>query len=160
MKVVHQKAVYELAINLELGEEMARKLAIEACRREWWATKKFKKFLTDNVSESVWTEPDELFYGMDHELMPKREDFEGTLGKIYSARSKATHEGQPFPVSASYTGGPTISTRAAAALFGSDSPFPPVVWFERVVNSALCGFWDRTMPPRSQPPPAPPRTFD
>src|SRR5262249_44674751 len=149
---------YELAMSLELGMETAKKLAIEACRKEWWATKKFKHFLMDNVSESLWTEPDELFRRMNQEVLPKREEFERTLGKIYNARSKATHEGQPFPVSASSTGGPSISTRAAAVLFGTDSPFPPVVWFERVVNSALCGFWERTMPPSSAPPPAPPRT--
>ena len=158
LKVGHKKLVFKLAISLELGKETAKKLAVEACRGEWWVAKKFKKFLKDYVSESVWEEPDELFYRMDQELMPKCEDFERTLGKIYSARSKATHEGQPFPDSASYTGGPTISTGAAAALFGADSPFPPVVWFERVVNSALCGFWERTMPPTSSPPPAPPRT--
>jgi hypothetical protein len=39
-KVEHQKAVYDLAISRELGDAMARKLAIEACGREWWATKK------------------------------------------------------------------------------------------------------------------------
>ena len=111
-----------------------------------------------NTSESIWKEPDELFYRMHQRLMPKREDFERTLSKIYNARSKATHEGQPFPASANYTGGPTIPTRTAAALFGTVSPFPPVVWFERVVNSALCGYWERTMPLGSSPPPAPPRT--
>jgi hypothetical protein len=83
---------------------------------------------------------------MRQDEMPKREDFERTLGRIYSARSKATHEGQPFPVTASYTGGPSISTRAASVLFGTDSPFPPVVWFERIVHSALSGFWKRSLP--------------
>jgi hypothetical protein len=98
------------------------------------------------VGESVWTEQDELFRKMRLEDLPKRENFEQTLGKIYNARSKATHEGQPFPATASYTGGPRISVRAASALFGTESPFPPVVWFERVVNSALYGYWDRAVP--------------
>jgi len=145
IKVEHQKAVYELALNLGLGQETARRLAIEACRREWWATKKFKKFLIDNVPDSVWTEKDELFHQMPQEWMPKREDFARTLGQIYAARSKATHEGKPLPVTASYTGGPNISMRAVPKLFGTDSPFPPVVWFERVVNSALCGYWERAV---------------
>lgn len=158
LKVEHQKVVYEMAVSLGLGEETARKLAIEACRREWWATKKFKKFLIDNVPESIWEEPDELFSRMDQELMPKREDFERSLSKIYNARSKATHEGRSFPASASYTGGPTISMPAAAGLFGAASPFPPVVWFERVVNNALCGFWERTMPSKSSPPSGLPRS--
>jgi hypothetical protein len=145
-KLEHQKAVYDLALSLELGEETAKKLAIEACKGEWWATRKFKRFLMDNVGESVWTEQDELFHKIRLEDLPKRENFEQTLGKIYNARSKATHEGQPFPVTASYTGGPRISVRAASALFGTESPFPPVVWFERVVNSALCGYWERAVP--------------
>lgn len=145
-KVEHQKALYDLALSLQLGVETAKKLVVEACRREWWATRKFKQFLIDNVPESVWIEQDELFHRMPHEGLPKREEFERTLGNIYNARSKATHEGQPFPVTASYTGGPSISTRAARVLFGSDSPFPPVVWFERIVNSALCSFWDRAVP--------------
>jgi hypothetical protein len=146
VKVEHQKALYELALSLELDVDTAKKLAVEACKREWWATRKFKQFLIDNVAESVWTEQDELFYRMQQEGLPKREEFERTLGKIYNARSKATHEGQPFPVTASYTGGPSISMRAASMLFGSESPFPPVVWFERIVNSALCSFWERAVP--------------
>ncbi len=115
-KLEHKRPVYDLAISLKLDEETAKKLAIEACRGEYWATKKFKKFLMDNVADSVWTEQDELFYRMPKEILPKREDFEKTLGIIYQARSKATHVGKPFPVSASYTGGPQISSRAATQL--------------------------------------------
>jgi len=148
-KLEHQKSVYDLALSLELGDETAKKLAIEACKREWWATRKFKQFLIDNVDDSIWTEQDELFHEIRLENLPKRENFEQTLGKIYNVRSKATHEGQLFPITASYTGGPVIPIRAATALFGTDSPFPPVVWFERIVNSALYGYWDRAIP-RSQ----------
>lgn len=146
VKLEHQRVVYDLALNLGLGEETAKKLAIEACKREWWATRKFKQFLIDNVGESIWTEQDELFHKIRLENFPKRENFEQTLGKIYDVRSKATHEGRPFPATASYTGGPRISVRAASTLFGTQSPFPPVVWFERVVNSALCGYWERAVP--------------
>jgi hypothetical protein len=107
------------------------------------------------VAESVWTEQDELFHRMRQDEMPKREEFERIPGKIYNARSKTTHERQPFPATASYTGGPSTSIRALSVLFGTDSPFPPVVWFDRVVNSALCGFWERSIPaPTPQPPTA------
>jgi hypothetical protein len=145
-KLEHQRAVYDLALRLQLGEEAAKKLAIEACKREWWATRKFKQFLKENVAESVWTEQDELYHRMRLGELPKREEFERTLGKIYEARSKATHEGQSFPATAHYTGGPSISMRAGRLLFGTESSFPPVVWFERVVNSALCGYWERAVP--------------
>lgn len=145
-KLEHQRPVYDMALSLDLGEETAKKIAIEACKREWWATRKFKQFLMDYVDDSIWTEQDELFHQIRLENLPKRENFEQTLSKIYNVRSKATHEGQPFPSTASYTGGPTIPIRAANALFGTVSPFPPVIWFERVVNSALYGYLDRAVP--------------
>jgi hypothetical protein len=145
-KLEHQKAVYDRALSLGLGEEAAKQLTIESCKREWWATRKFKQFLKENVAESVWTEQDELFHQMRLEQLPKGEEFDRTLGKIYEARSKATHEGQPFPATAYYTGGPSISMRAGSLLFGTESPFPPVVWFERVVSSALCGYRERAVP--------------
>jgi hypothetical protein len=146
VKLEHQNGLYEFALGLRLDKETARALAIEACRREWWATKKFKKFLTDYVSEAVWSQPDELFHRVHQEVMPKGADFERTLGKIYAARSKATHQGQAFPHSASYTGGPYLTVRASTALYATESPFPPVVWFERVVNSALSSYWHRSLP--------------
>jgi hypothetical protein len=150
VKVEHKKPVFDLAISLKVAEELARQLAIEACRGEYWATKKFKQFLMDNVADSVWTEPDELFHQMSNDILPKNENFEATLGKIYKARSKATHVGEPFPISASYTGGPSINVRAASHLFGLDDAFPPVVWFERIVNNALSNFWKRLITRRFQ----------
>jgi hypothetical protein len=145
MKVEHKKSVYDLAITLRLGEEAATKLAVEACQGDFWATRKFKKFLIDNVGDSIWIEQDELFHQVSTEVLPKRDDFEKILGRIYSARSKATHEGDAYPVSALYTGGPTIEARAASLLYGADGAFPPVVWFERVVQSALVGFCERSL---------------
>jgi hypothetical protein len=144
-KVEHKRRVYDSAIKMGLDPESATTLAIDACRGEYWATKKFKKFLMDNLASSVWTEHDELFHQMFDEMLPKAEDFEKTLGKIYQVRSKATHAGEAFPISALYTGGPTMDTRAASMLLGADGAFPPVVWFERIVQSALTGFWERSI---------------
>ena len=143
-KVEHQRAVFDLALNLGLQKEQAEKLAIEACKREYWVSRKFKTFLMNNVNDSIWTEQDELFQ-IPPQLLPKLDAFERTLGKIYDARSKATHVGQPFPITATYVGGPLIPIRMALTLFESFSAFPPVVWFERVVNSAICGFWDSSL---------------
>lgn len=142
-KVEHQRAVFNLAAELDLGEEKARQLAVAACKKEYWATKKFKKFLTDNVDDSVWEEDD--LFRIPSVVLPRREDFERVLGKIYTARSQATHLGQQFPASATYCGGPMIAWHVADELFwsGSDSAFPPVVWFERIVNNAIRNFWRR-----------------
>jgi hypothetical protein len=141
----HQRGLHELALRLQLDAETAKRLTLEACRREWWATKKFKKFLIDHVSEAVWNEQDELFPALPQEVIPKRENLERMLGRIYTARSKATHEGQAFPHSAFYTGGPHLSVRAGTALYMTKSPFPPVIWFERIVNSSLCAYWARAL---------------
>ena len=141
IKVDHRRSVFNLALNLELGEEIARNMALEACKSERWATRKFKKFLTDNIDDSIWDRKDDLF-GVPLEFLPRREDFQKTLGNIYDARSKATHWGQQFPVSAGYSGGPSIPVQVANALLISDAIFPPVVWFERVVNMAIKMFWE------------------
>src|SRR5262249_25154960 len=117
-------------------------------------TKKFKKFLTDNGGDSVWDKEDDLFR-MRREVLPRREDFQRTLSKIYEARSKATHRGQQFPASSSYSGGPTMPVRVATALYWSNSPFPPVVWFQRIANPAIRNFWEHAvgaLPP--EPPPS------
>ncbi len=143
--VEHKKPVYRMALNLGLCDEVAMALAIEACKGEFWATKKFKKFLMDNTPGSIWTEPDELFHRLSNDILPKREDFERTLATVYKVRSKATHVGEPFPVSAFYTGGPLIDTRAATQLYGTNDAFPPVIWFERIVNSALNVFWQESV---------------
>jgi hypothetical protein len=149
-KVEFQRGVYKLACQLGLQQESARALAIEACRTSYWATRKFKQFLRDNVDESIWTQPDDLFPKLHDMFRPPREDFEKTLGRIYDARSKATHLGQPFPVIASHTGGPYLpanffSSVDASKSLGDKSVFPPVAWFERVVHSAIYSFWERSL---------------
>jgi hypothetical protein len=105
----------------------------------------FKKFLTDNMDESIWDKKDDLFMTLPRSV-PPRDQLEKTLGKIYDARSKATHFGQQFPASASYAGGPMIPARLVASLWGGSDPiFPPVVWLERFVNGAIRRFWERSI---------------
>jgi hypothetical protein len=143
-KVEHQRIVFDLVKDVGVEDEVARKVAIAACRREHWATRKFKKFLTDNIDESIWDEEDDLFRALP-KSMPTRDQLQKTLGKIYDARSKATHFGQQFPASASYVGGPTIPARLAISLWGTEPIFPPVVWLERAVNGAIRKFWERSI---------------
>ncbi|HEY2828460.1 MAG TPA: hypothetical protein VGJ04_12735 [Pirellulales bacterium] len=141
-KLKHKMPVYRLAIDSGVSEETAKKLAIEACKGDYWATRKFKKFILDNVGDSIWNVPDELFHKTKNDVFPKQEDFEDVLGEIYQVRSKATHRGERFPHSSAYTGGPNIDVRAANQLFNPKTAFPPVIWFERVVNESLRRFWD------------------
>jgi hypothetical protein len=148
-KVKHQQAVFNLAMELYLGEEKARALALAACKTERWATRKFKKFVTDNLDDFAWEDEDDLYRMPPGFLRLSREHLQEALDNIYRARSKATHAGQQFPVTASYSGGPRISVRASmamavSALAGSGTLFPPVVWFERIVNTAIRTFWERS----------------
>jgi len=154
-KVQHQRGVYDLACRLGLQDESATDLALEACKPLYWATRKFKQFLLDNVNESIWTEPDDLFPKLHEMFLPHRDDFERTLARIYDARSKATHLGRPFPVTASHTGGPSVPANFMASFVRSQadgsSVFPPVAWFERVVHSAISNFWERSITNAEQP---------
>jgi hypothetical protein len=143
-KARRMQPVSDLAKTYGLEEGKARSLAITACNVETrWSTRKFKKFLTDNTDNRIWEEDD--LYKVPLPLLPRQENFQQTLSKIYTARSAATHAGQQFPVTASYSGGPEISTRVAMKMFSLDSVFPPVVWFERVVNMAIRTYWERAV---------------
>jgi hypothetical protein len=143
-KARRMQQVSDLAKTYGLEEAKARNLAITACNVETrWPTRKFKKFLTDNTDDRIWEEDD--LYRVPLRLLPRRENFQQTLGKIYTARSDATHSGQQFPVTASYSGRPELSTRVAMKMFSSDPVFPPVVWFERVVNVAITTYWERAV---------------
>ena len=142
--------VFDLAMALKLGEETARNLALEACKNAPWARRKFRKFLMDNVGASVWEEEDDLFRWPTLQFLPRREEFQKTLNTVFDARSIATHWRHQFPNPASYSGGPTIpwrvaSARLASATLGTSSIFPPVVWFERIVNVAIRTFWERSV---------------
>jgi hypothetical protein len=143
-KARRMQPVSDLAKTYGLEERKARNLAITACDVETrWPTRKFKKFLTDNTDDRIWEEDD--LYRVPLPLRPRRENFQQTLGKIYAARSGATHAGQQFPVTASYSGGPELPTRVAMKMFSPDPVFPPVVWFERVVNMAIRAHWERAV---------------
>ena len=52
-EVQHKRPVYDIAKELGLGDAQAKKIAIEACKGEYCGTK-FKKFITDNIDESIW----------------------------------------------------------------------------------------------------------
>ena len=141
-KIQYQRPVFNLAMALNLEDETARRLALEACKTVPLGRREVRKFLMDNVDASVWEEEDDLFRWPTLQFLPRREDFEKTLKTVYDARSKATHRGHQFPTSASYSGGPTIPRRVHSAMLasstlGTGSTFPPVVGFERIVDVTI-----------------------
>lgn len=136
-----KRAVVELALKFGLSEEQAQELAITACRGDRWISRKFKKFLSDHVNDGLWTEDD--VFKVPEFFLPKKGEFESALSRIYETRSKAIHAGLSYPVSGTLGGHPTVPAKTMLDLGSSDTPFPPVVWFERVVNTALITFLER-----------------
>jgi hypothetical protein len=138
-----KKKVCEMAMEFGLEQEQCRALAIEACSGDQWITKKFTKFLVDNVGDDFW-EKDDLFQ-VDQLLCPKQNGLESAIRAIYRARGKATHRGRPYPSSIAIGIGPTVPFDALRDLnLGATNtpvaPIPPVVWFERLVSSAINNF--------------------
>lgn len=133
-----KKKVLELALRMGLERVEAEKLALEAAADLGWSAKKFVKFIVDHVGDEIWSQ-DDLFHPPEI-ILPNPDSFEQSLRLIYRARSGASHRGKSFPSSALVGLGPTIPSKAVMDLIPSKSAFPPVVWFERIVSSALNGF--------------------
>jgi hypothetical protein len=143
-----KKSVQKLAIKFGLSEKLAEELALEACKGIPWSNRKFIKFILDYTDDKLWTE-DDLFKELPL-FLPKRDGFESALRQIYSMRGKATHGGHPYPLSTRIGIGPLMPAWVMLEIggtVGSDNTkpvFPPVTWFERVVNMALCGFLEKS----------------
>jgi hypothetical protein len=136
-----KSSVIKLAEREGLGEEAARRLALEVCKDNPWSRRKFKKFLVDNVAPEALETDDELF-PVPKEFCPTRERFEKSLDDVYSMRSGASHSGRPFPATASIGPSPGIPSRAVDSALLGEAIFPPIGWFERVVNDAVCRWID------------------
>jgi hypothetical protein len=129
-----KSGLVQKAKQFGLTDGDARELAIEACKGSSWTTRKFQQFLIKLTDTSLWTEDD--LFKVPENFLPAEADFPDVLRHIYSARGALAHGGRRFPPSIAIGAGPLIP--ASALRFDwSDKPFPPVVWFERVVNLAL-----------------------
>jgi hypothetical protein len=137
-----KRNVKELAKHYDLTESQAKELALEACKGISWTKDKFIRFLVEYTDDSIFTEEDSLFH-FPISLAPNEQNFEKTLAEIYKMRSKAGHEGCPFPPQVGVGTKPTVSIHAVTQFHrdfkktGRGFVVPPAVWFERVVNLAL-----------------------
>jgi hypothetical protein len=138
-KVKHQARVERRAREFGLCEAQAKALALEACKTEKWAGKKFVKFCVDYCGAEELKNPDRVFLVLQH-LNPQDGEFEDVLRRIYRARSKNLHGGSPFP--------PGIGIGTSTSIKWRDLPvdplgrpeIPPLPWFERVVSTAARKF--------------------
>jgi hypothetical protein len=132
--IERKRGVAAKAALFGLSTEMAEELAIEACKDDHWALRKFKKFFAEFRSEEAWGR-DEVF-PLAEGWEPKKEDFSKVLGAIYNARSKHLHEGKEFPEW--ITRGATVAVPASFHMLPKASDYvPPVTWFERLVSCTL-----------------------
>jgi hypothetical protein len=122
-----------------LSKDVAERLALQAAKDNPWASRKFKRFILDNLERAALDGEDDLFI-VPNEFYPKSDEIDDALGEIYHCRSGATHSGHALPHSAAI--GPTVRlpTRALDAVLNQERAFPPVGWFERVVNNAICRY--------------------
>jgi hypothetical protein len=141
-KIASKDGLVSYATQQEgLSREVAERLALQACKQDTWSGKKFKKFLLDNLNREAMGRPDDLFIVPPEYFCPKEDgDIVKALDDVYRTRSSATHSGHSYPASASIGPSATVPFKALDAIFNLERPFPPIGWFERVVNSAICGF--------------------
>jgi hypothetical protein len=132
--IERKRGVAAKAALFGLSKQMAEDLAVEACKEDHWAGRKFKKFFAKFPSEEAWG-PDDVFPLADG-WEPKKEDFAKVLGAVYNARSKHLHEGKEFPEW--ITRGATVAVPASFHTLPRASDYvPPVTWFERLVSCTL-----------------------
>jgi hypothetical protein len=82
---------------------------------------------------------DELYIEIEAAL-PKEENF-----------SEALHAGEGLAPTAAIGSSPHIPVDAVIAMLSRKMVLPPVTWFERVVQSALCAFIESQRPQCTQP---------
>ena len=130
----------EYAVKEEkLSEDVAKRLALAACKSNTWSGKRFKKFIIDNIDRQQVSSQDDVF-PVPPELLPAADKIEQALNEVYRSRSGATHGGHSYPASAVIGTSPMIPVAAFDEVGNGQRPFPPIAWFERVVNHAIRGF--------------------
>lgn len=132
-----KKGVYERARQCKLPDEQAHCLVEAACAGMSWAGAKFRKFLIDNTLDEFWGATDDLFE-LEAVPTPQRGEFEKTLSSIYGGRSGFLHRGEAYPRTIEMGLGPWVPIQAMPLLARSRGALPPVPWFERLVNAAIC----------------------
>ena len=131
--------VRDAAIKVGCSEDAADQVMLAAAEGERWATWKFVKFLMGNVDTAELARQDEVMM-TPPELCPAASEVEPALKHIYRARSGASHAGKEWPIAAQVGPNMNVPLRAFADVMNEKAGFPPIGWFERVVQSAIMRF--------------------
>ena len=139
-KIASKSNIVSYAMAQEgLSKDVADRLALETCRNNPWSAKKFTKFLLEHLDREAIKGEDDLFIVPEF-FHPQEADIEKSLREVYRNRSGATHGGHSYPASAAIGPSPLFPPKSIDDVFNQKRPFPPVGWFERVLNNAVCGY--------------------
>jgi len=130
--------VMKRAQEMGLSESDAGELAVLACAGMGWSKHKFVGLIVEYAGTGIWDDDDVA--SLPRAFVPDRSAFKAALGNIYKARSDFLHAGRSYPASAGVPSGPMVPVTAVHELLVGGKPLPPVLWFERVVNSVLTSY--------------------
>jgi hypothetical protein len=138
-KISTKPLVVKLAKKLGLDDAQANALALEACKGDYWVSRKFKKFCAEYCPVEELENPDHLYVRSEH-FDPPGSDFSKAIGRIYSTRSKHTHEAVPFPAGIGIGTSHQIPFKELPVNMLDQTDIPAASWFERVVSIAARKF--------------------
>jgi hypothetical protein len=135
-------AVMKIATEAKLDSDLSRRLALAAAEGNTWLSRKFCLFLTRFASDPTWPSDgtDSLHPNLDLPHAPKSDEFDAVLKRVYKARGGVVHAGGRIPDEAFLGANTRLSPEAFVALMAPTEPFPPLPWFERVLNQAINSF--------------------
>jgi hypothetical protein len=129
-------------------QQDANKLALIAAKGNEWKQRKFVKFLIEHADDLLWTSRDELYVFCGEHYTPSRDRFEQVLTDVYRARGAALHGGRRYGPSVGVGTSTMVPVDSMIEILTKELRVPPVTWFERVVNLALCTYLRRSVDPK------------
>jgi hypothetical protein len=133
------QAVKRVAADAKLDSNLSDRLALAAVQGNQWLSRKFQLFVSRYASNPEWPTDgtDDLHPNLELPHAPTSDQFQDALKRVYKARGGVVHAGGKIPSEAFLAAHTELSPEAFVALFAPDDPFPPLPWFERLVNQAL-----------------------
>ena len=138
--VAAKGGVAKRARKYGLTQQQAEDLAVLACSGMSWAFRKFQMFL-HAAKENVTKDGDDLFR-LPSVFDPPADELDEVISRIYKSRSAAAHLGEAYGASIALGTAPTVPISAVHELLSGSQEVPPIAWFERLVNAALCHYVD------------------
>ncbi len=149
-KVEMKTNIRKRAQQLGVSDAGARELAILATAGDRWSGRRFRECLKRYTDDTIWTK-DDVFIQID-EILPKPDKLDAALKDIYKRRGAVLHSAQDLPLTAALGTSSEIPVTAMGEIRSGDA-FPPVTWFERVVQKSIVTYLEKMLGiPAARPP--------